>query len=333
MMMDMSRIEEEDNANVQNHKLVGEQMAEREAKHVGTSPKQEKLVRAKFLLKGQGNKAQPIKSELISILNITQTNNPSLICHTTDGSGAWSDFVELSIGKAFWETIATTPRCIPSKQKDYSAYAYRDKRKIANLKQKHTVYTHLTQKNIFMQQCKFKSKKTGSPGCLIEIHPTLIWKGTLKKDLKVTLEQVDISANQHAAKLLMKYYKNFDPMTGSTPVSFFTVNTVSIGTRIFRNEVQGIDRATGIFVPNGYHLSQGLERYKNLLCHQNTYLNNIGVVSAEVITDDALVQEVHIYGENMPYMQYLLKGNLGIESVESTNYTKERGRCFILYRK
>eukprot|EP00957_Ditylum_brightwellii_P171693 13070824-Ditylum_brightwellii.AAC.2 len=72
------------------------------------------------------------------------------------------------------------------------------------------------------------------------------------------------------------------------------------------------DSHFGKFIPNGHHLTHRVESYKNLLHLQNTYFNNIGVVSVEGVTEEALVQDVTVETEEMMLMQYLLSGNFGI---------------------
>eukprot|EP00957_Ditylum_brightwellii_P085098 6470016-Ditylum_brightwellii.AAC.1 len=64
--------------------------------------------------------------------------------------------------------------------------------------------------------------------------------------------------------------------------------------------------SAGIFIPNGYHLTHGVESYKQLLRRQNTYLKDIGVVAVEGIIHAALTQRIMVEGEETTLMSYLM---------------------------
>eukprot|EP00957_Ditylum_brightwellii_P140886 10731908-Ditylum_brightwellii.AAC.1 len=85
---------------------------------------------------------------------------------------------------------------------------------------------------------------------------------------------------------------------------------------------------TGNFIPNGYHLTRGVESYKQFLCHQNVYLKAIRVLAVEGITQVALTQRITVEGEEMMLMSYLMTSELCLESIEETNHTEECGKWF-----
>eukprot|EP00957_Ditylum_brightwellii_P134935 10287975-Ditylum_brightwellii.AAC.1 len=82
----------------------------------------------------------------------------------------------------------------------------------------------------------------------------------------------------------------------------------------------------GIFIPDGYHLTHGVDCYKQLLQRQNGYLNDIGVIAVEGITPEALVQDIIVEGEDTTLMTHLLTNNLGLKSIEETNHKAGRGK-------
>eukprot|EP00957_Ditylum_brightwellii_P170190 12955505-Ditylum_brightwellii.AAC.1 len=81
--------------------------------------------------------------------------------------------------------------------------------------------------------------------------------------------------------------------------------------------------SAGIFIPNGYHLMHGVESYKQLLCHQNSYLKDIGVLAVEGITQAALTQSITVEGEKTMLMSYLMTSKLGLKTIKETNHTEE----------
>eukprot|EP00957_Ditylum_brightwellii_P126072 9610854-Ditylum_brightwellii.AAC.2 len=53
----------------------------------------------------------------------------------------------------------------------------------------------------------------------------------------------------------------------------------------------------GIFNSNKYHLTHGVDSYKQLLQRQNSYLKDIDVIAVEEITSEALVQDIIVERE------------------------------------
>eukprot|EP00957_Ditylum_brightwellii_P157042 11952130-Ditylum_brightwellii.AAC.1 len=84
--------------------------------------------------------------------------------------------------------------------------------------------------------------------------------------------------------------------------------------------------SSGIFIPNGYHFTHGVESYKQLLCCHNAYLKDIGVLAVEGITQAALTQQITVNREETTLMSYLMTSKLSLESIKETNHTEERGK-------
>eukprot|EP00957_Ditylum_brightwellii_P211401 15366132-Ditylum_brightwellii.AAC.2 len=250
-------------------------------------------------------------------------------CCLSDNTREWNDFAKLPIEAEFEQKF--------------------------NLQ--HNIYTRTKKKSIFLKPDKFSTKKTASPRFLIEIHPTLARKEQVLADLCTMLECAHVEDNKHAMKYINASYPDWEWEVGYRPVPFFTVTQANrkfgngrnwVETTVLHIEcaeedalymkvllvhVYENDSHFGKFIPNGCHLTHRAENYKNLLHLQNTYLNNISVVSVTGITEEALVQDNTVETEETMLMQCLLSGNFGIESIEETNHTEEYGKWFILYQK
>eukprot|EP00957_Ditylum_brightwellii_P104907 7995822-Ditylum_brightwellii.AAC.1 len=175
-------------------------------------------------------------------------------------------------------------------------------------------------------------------------------KETLAEDLQDQLSVLQLRGNRVADEWKKKYRPEWTKET--TPVLHFTVST---GARKFGNDANRVETMVihiksmevdamylkllfatayetgdlaGIFIPNGYHLTHGVESNKQLLRHQNAYLKDIGVIGVEGITQVALTQCITVKGEETTLMSYLMTSELGLESIEETNHMEEHGKWF-----
>eukprot|EP00957_Ditylum_brightwellii_P115601 8817628-Ditylum_brightwellii.AAC.1 len=58
------------------------------------------------------------------------------------------------------------------------------------------MFAYLTQKKIFINVDQFGSKEVASPGCIIKIHPQIIRKEDLQKELSSSLQSFEIHDNK-----------------------------------------------------------------------------------------------------------------------------------------
>eukprot|EP00957_Ditylum_brightwellii_P157018 11949957-Ditylum_brightwellii.AAC.1 len=211
-----------------------------------------------------------------------------------------------------------------------------------------TIYASLRQKSIYIRQDHFKTNKTASPGFLIENHLTLVRKSTLLEDIRDLFSSIKTPEN----KIAEDWGKANEPdwKEPTAPAPYFTVST---STRKFGNGTDRVETlvihiecaekdplyfklllvktyankyAYGIFVSNGYHLTHGVEFFKQILRCQNSYLKDITALAIEGITENAMSQELDIAGKQITLMEQILTSANGVESVEETNRTKEMGK-------
>eukprot|EP00957_Ditylum_brightwellii_P057814 4384377-Ditylum_brightwellii.AAC.1 len=65
-------------------------------------------------------------------------------------------------------------------------------------------------------------------------------------------------------------------------------------TKLLLIETYANQDAYGIFVPNRYHLTHGIESYKQLLRGHNEYLTSVGIVVVEGIAEATMTHEIEL---------------------------------------
>eukprot|EP00957_Ditylum_brightwellii_P109736 8370481-Ditylum_brightwellii.AAC.1 len=101
-----------------------------------------------------------------------QEIDKSLSCTVKGGKG-YADFLEFPSGEAFEAPFSMRHKFFMRDNRITPYVGNTSSMQFNDINHKHTVYAYIQAKGIFMKPDKFKTKKTGSPGCIIELHPTL----------------------------------------------------------------------------------------------------------------------------------------------------------------
>eukprot|EP00957_Ditylum_brightwellii_P176077 13407353-Ditylum_brightwellii.AAC.1 len=60
------------------------------------------------------------------------------------------------------------------------------------IKHHHDVWNFINARNVYIKPDQYKRNNVVSPGILIKVHPSLIWKKDLLKDIQYHLSECDV---------------------------------------------------------------------------------------------------------------------------------------------
>eukprot|EP00957_Ditylum_brightwellii_P170969 13014015-Ditylum_brightwellii.AAC.1 len=139
-----------------------------------------------------------------------QEIDKNLSC-SVKGGREYADFSKLPTGEAFEAPFSMWHKILRRDERITLYVGITSSMQFNNIKYKHMVYAYIQTKGTFMKPDRFKTKKTGSLVCIIELHPTLVWKDTFKADLQAQLEYTDITEHKHTLQYLQEHFQNWKP--------------------------------------------------------------------------------------------------------------------------
>ena len=200
----------------------------------------------------------------------------------------------------------------------------------------------------YMKVYHFEREQTACPGFLIMVHPKMVWKETLVKELKQAIKEVKVPATN---KIVERWKNNRVNDTPTQAIPFFTLQPTMRKMKGSQAEVlnvisaqrdaellkmllsksgETVNHSKWLFVPTGLHLIETTDLVKAILRQQNAFIQSVTSVAIEGITEETMMTG----GEDgRPLIDEMKETCTGVKTIERTTLTEQRGRWLIIVDK
>ena len=297
-----------------------------------------------------------LRDAIGNLLTVMLKGDASVKFGNNEGTDAWNDPNELPVGEALTKQMHARHDTPPYETPKVTVFFnIKSSKTVNDIKYQPTVINYLKNLNIFLRPDRYDNSRIRSPGYFVRVPPRLLWKQTFLEELKRGVDKTKFDLTEEIYK---NYFREngFDKEPTKMPLPKFHVYT---STRKFGQvaaEVLKVDCAEkdalylkkllstmgeqgtfsrGQFIPTGLHLIAGPSVVVNLLRNQNSYMDTITAVAVEGITQEAMLAPRYDLpnGAKGTLMQRIKFDVNGIQSIEPTANTAEKGKWFVVVKK